>query len=239
MNRWAILRTKSFKILWNDRWQLELRKLQVTPSRWKPTFIGNLIWDHYRIPFHWIKTSFHLCTLKIDFFQSRTWFFGNLSTHGHDTFHMEPFCDFRCIVNLSSGNCWVHYLAIKTEILLHFFSIFFIILKMCRFQIQHGNIIPLFLLMLCGIVAFTFVFFACELGQRVNDAFDEIKVTIDQFDWYSFPIAVQRMLPMIIAVAQKPVSLECFGSISWTREVFRQVSVEQQKQPTIKWNDWN
>ena len=91
---------------------------------------------------------------------------------------------------------------------------------------HHKNIMPLLLLIINGIIAFAMVFIACEIGQRMNDAFDKIDFTIDQSDWYLFPIGVQRMLPTIIAVAQQPVSLECFGSITCTREVFKNVSNE-------------
>lgn len=74
-----------------------------------------------------------------------------------------------------------------------------------------------------GIVGLIIVFIACDLGQRMNDAFDEINCTLNRFDWYLFPIEIQRMLPMIKANTQKPVSLECFGSIACNREVFRKV----------------
>lgn len=33
--------------------------------------------------------------------------------------------------------------------------------------------------------------FVCELGQRLSDAFEKIKFTIDQFDWYLLPIQVK------------------------------------------------
>lgn len=85
---------------------------------------------------------------------------------------------------------------------------------------------PMLLMVFCGIIAIFAVFIACELGQRMNGAFDEIHLTIDQWDWYLFPIEVKRTLPMIIAIAQQSVELQCFGSITCTREVFRKVSVE-------------
>ena len=70
------------------------------------------------------------------------------------------------------------------------------------------------------------MFIACEISQRVNDAFNGLNLTIHQFDWYLFPIEIQRMLPMIIVVAQQPVTLECFGSISCSREVFKNVGIK-------------
>lgn len=81
------------------------------------------------------------------------------------------------------------------------------------------------LLILNGIFAFVAVFIACELGQRMSDAFVEIDITIDRFDWHLFPIEVQRLLPMVMANAQQSVSLECFGSISCGRVVFKSVCI--------------
>lgn len=82
---------------------------------------------------------------------------------------------------------------------------------------------PLLLLILIGIAALALVFIICELGQSLSNAFDEINVTINQFDWYLFPNEIQRVLPMIIAHAQQPVLVECFGSIACTRDAFKNV----------------
>lgn len=78
-----------------------------------------------------------------------------------------------------------------------------------------------------GVIGLGLVFIACEIGQILADAFDKINFTIDQLDWYLFPKDIQRMLPMIIEIAQESVSLECFGSISCGREVFKSVSIKQ------------
>lgn len=77
-----------------------------------------------------------------------------------------------------------------------------------------------------GALGLTLVFIACDLGQRTSDAFAGIDITIGQFDWYLFPIKIKRILPMIIANAQQPVLLECFGGITCTREVFRKVGIK-------------
>lgn len=95
------------------------------------------------------------------------------------------------------------------------------------FQMHHGNIIPVLLMILCGIFAFTLVFITCELSQRLGNAFDEIDFIVDQFDWYLFPIEMKRLLPLIMSISQQPVSLECFGSIMCTREVFKNVRINQ------------
>lgn len=84
---------------------------------------------------------------------------------------------------------------------------------------------PLLVLIINGFFAFNTVFIACELGQRLSDAFDKIDVNMNHFDWYLFPIEIKRMLPTIYSYAQQPVLLECFGSIVCSREVFKNVSI--------------
>lgn len=69
--------------------------------------------------------------------------------------------------------------------------------------------------------AFGSVFVICELGQRICDAYGEIDDLIEAFDWYLFSHEIQRLLPTILIVTQKPVVLKCFGSTSALRETFR------------------
>lgn len=78
-----------------------------------------------------------------------------------------------------------------------------------------------------GAAGLILVFIACELGQRITDAFDGIDCTIDQLDWYLFPIEIKRVLPIIIVSAQQPVSVGCFGSIICIRVVFKNVGIDQ------------
>lgn len=79
--------------------------------------------------------------------------------------------------------------------------------------------------------AFGTVFFSCELGQRMYDAFRGIGDFICQCDWHLFPIEIKRMLPTSLAILQQPVALQCFGSISCNREVFKQVSLDDANSP--------
>lgn len=88
--------------------------------------------------------------------------------------------------------------------------------------------------MIAGVVAFILIFIACELGQRMTDAFDEISLEIDQFNWYLFPRDLQRTLLTIIPIAQQPVLLECFGNKDCTRETFKSVSF---KKLSLYWNN--
>lgn len=93
---------------------------------------------------------------------------------------------------------------------------------------HHGHVVSVLLnATLNGLLAFALVFIACELGQKMTDAFEEIDTTIGQIDWYLFPIEIKRMMLTIAANTQQPVTLECFGSIACTREVFRKVGITQ------------
>lgn len=86
---------------------------------------------------------------------------------------------------------------------------------------------PVLILVLNGVFAFATVFIACEMGHRLSSSFEEmIDSTIDHFDWYLFPNEMKRVLPMIMLMAQQPVSLECFASIRCAREVFKNVSIQ-------------
>lgn len=98
------------------------------------------------------------------------------------------------------------------------------LLEIHLFQFHHWNGMPVMLnAIINGTFGLILVFIVCEIGQRMNDAFDEIGSTINQFDWYLFPIEEQRMCLMIITIAQQPVAVGCFGSIKCTREVFKNV----------------
>lgn len=67
------------------------------------------------------------------------------------------------------------------------------------------------------------MFLFCEIGENINSRFDQILDEINQCDWYLFPTAMQKMLPIIIQHAQQPVVLRAFGSANCTRDAFKTV----------------
>lgn len=75
---------------------------------------------------------------------------------------------------------------------------------------------------------FSAVFISCELGQRISNEFSDINDLIDQFHSYRFTIEMKRILPMALIIAQKPVSIGCFGSSLCCRETFKRVCVCKQ-----------
>lgn len=86
-------------------------------------------------------------------------------------------------------------------------------------------------------MSFGLVFTSCELCERVSDAFEEICDVIDQLDWYKYPSDIKQILPMIILNAQAPINIECFGSISCSRLVFKKVSHIQYLYTSTKCNE--
>lgn len=63
----------------------------------------------------------------------------------------------------------------------------------------------------------------CEFGQGVTDAFFSIHQTFEEFYWYRHPLAMRKMLLIILPIVQKPVDLRCFGSVAANRENFKKV----------------
>lgn len=68
------------------------------------------------------------------------------------------------------------------------------------------------------------VFVACEVGQRLSNAYSEIADVFDQLNWYLLPIEVRRILPTIILYVQQPIEIMFFGSLSLNRAQFKRVS---------------
>lgn len=77
--------------------------------------------------------------------------------------------------------------------------------------------------------SFGLVFLICEIGEHIQREFSEINNAISQSEWYSFPFEVKRTLPTVLYNAQKHVRLECFGSKSCSRRIFKEVSENRLK----------
>lgn len=78
-------------------------------------------------------------------------------------------------------------------------------------------------IILDGFNACVSLFVACELAQRITNAFEEISLSVGLFKWYRFPDGIKQMLPTILIMVQQPVEFECFGSFSMCRASFKQV----------------
>lgn len=63
----------------------------------------------------------------------------------------------------------------------------------------------------------------CESGQRITDIVASFADVLEQFDWYSYSLDMQRLLLKVLLNVQKPVDMRCFGSIAANRETFKKV----------------
>lgn len=84
--------------------------------------------------------------------------------------------------------------------------------------------------------ALVLIFSVCDFGERLCGKLEEIGHVYDQSSWYAFPYNVQRMLSTLIMIAQQPVELQVFGSISCGRITFRSVSKITIETPQFKMN---
>lgn len=89
---------------------------------------------------------------------------------------------------------------------------------------KEQDALVLFVSMFYALYGFGIIFVICELGQRLTNAYGQIAEEIENFEWYSFSHELQRMLPIILVVAQQPIELECFGGITGIRETLKKVS---------------
>ena len=102
---------------------------------------------------------------------------------------------------------------------------FFFVVFFFFFQSQSNiDLVVIFISIFYICYAFGTIFLACELGQRISNAFEEIENVTGQCDWYLFPDEVKRMLPTILINVQHPVKLQCFGSFACCRNAFKMVS---------------
>lgn len=72
-------------------------------------------------------------------------------------------------------------------------------------------------------VALPWLFVVCHFGDEVRIHFEALNESITQCVWYEFPLEMQKCMPMMIQMAQKPVFIGTFGEIHCTREVFKKV----------------
>lgn len=81
------------------------------------------------------------------------------------------------------------------------------------------------MILLCEMFwSFALIFIYCEFGERVSTGFSELNDAINQFNWYTFPIEIQRDLPIVMIFAQEPVVVSGFGNIACVRLTFKSVS---------------
>lgn len=129
------------------------------------------------------------------------------------------------IVQYQQNSIWKEIRVVSDILcLIRFFSFF-------KFQSESDTSSLLLLLMtiIYACYAFGSVFIACELCEQTSKLFIEIDDIMCQLDWYHFPYEVQKMLPTILIMTQKPFEIECFGDITCSRDTFKKVSLIRKK----------
>lgn len=91
-------------------------------------------------------------------------------------------------------------------------------------MLQSADHVSDYLIALCFLfAAFSMIFTLCELGERITGRFNEIDNEIFYSDWYTFPMNVQKILPIIINGTQSSIVFRGIGSMECTRESFKRV----------------
>lgn len=97
----------------------------------------------------------------------------------------------------------------------------------CEIQTSNDDNLAALLITIIEVVyAFGVLLVSSELSHQNYQAFDDCHDVIQQFDWYLFPVEIQRLMPMIFNFTQEPVKVMCFGNIPCNRETFKYVSVD-------------
>lgn len=71
--------------------------------------------------------------------------------------------------------------------------------------------------------AFFQMFVFCDLGEKLTKRFTEIDSAIYYCEWYTFPVDIQRLLPITMMAAQDAVLITGFANLSCTRQAFKKV----------------
>lgn len=104
-------------------------------------------------------------------------------------------------------------------------SFFFFFFILYEFQSHYeDSMIVVMESVLYGFGTLGLIFIVCECAQLLTNAFSDINATVSRFDWYLYPIEIQKLLVQITMYAQKPVVIAFFGSIECSREQFRKVN---------------
>lgn len=90
-------------------------------------------------------------------------------------------------------------------------------------QIQLNINLAVILKLICQTFASIIPFLViCNATEHLHSRFDEIDI-IARCDWYTFPIKIRRIFPIIIQNSQKMDFLNVFGNITVSRETCKLV----------------
>lgn len=78
-----------------------------------------------------------------------------------------------------------------------------------------------------GLSTFNLFLIFCEFGEQMSGLFGGIYEQIFSLDWYTYPVELQRIMPVILMNSQKPVVLKGFGNVPVTRLNFKSVNLHK------------
>lgn len=69
--------------------------------------------------------------------------------------------------------------------------------------------------------SFAQIFFICELGTRISDRYDKIYRETFRYNWYIFPMKIQKCLPILMHGTQQPVVISGFENNQCNRVIIQ------------------
>lgn len=91
-------------------------------------------------------------------------------------------------------------------------------------QSQNDSVtIELFFQLFLMVASIAFVVLFCELGEMLSKAYDQIDQQLFNCNWYKFPNEIRRMLLVVIANVQQPVTICGYGNILCGRDTLKRV----------------
>lgn len=79
-------------------------------------------------------------------------------------------------------------------------------------------------IMMLAFLSFVVIVVVCEFFQRTTDHFKMVGDAFCSFDWYLLPIDMQRILIMVMANAQQPITIRGFANTSCVRVSVKSVN---------------
>lgn len=73
-------------------------------------------------------------------------------------------------------------------------------------------------------VLLPFLAMICYVGESVRDAFLNLGDSVYGVPWYVGPASAQKMFPLMLMHAEKPVSFESVGGLDCSHETFKVVN---------------
>lgn len=64
----------------------------------------------------------------------------------------------------------------------------------------------------------------CVFGDETTTKFEKVYGSICKCAWYEFPMETQKVLPLMLRIAQQPVHLRGYMNVRCTREFMKAVS---------------